>query len=162
MQAALVLTVAAAAFIGPLAGMSLDQTVKQLPARRQIGDAAYSAYMRAADLGNGPFLYGFFGVGAALTAIAAWLFALSANAPPDVRTPLAVSALLALLHSGTTAVAAPTAFRQRRIAPDDQAALARLLDRFTRWHHLRTLLQLLQFAGAIWALIALVRAGSSI
>jgi hypothetical protein len=41
---------------GVLVGASLDQSIKQLPARKKIGSVAYSNYSRAADLGNGvPF-----------------------------------------------------------------------------------------------------------
>jgi hypothetical protein len=44
---------AAVAANGLLAGASLDQSVKQLPARKRIGAVAYSVYAEAADLGNG-------------------------------------------------------------------------------------------------------------
>jgi hypothetical protein len=46
----LALLVVATAVTGVLAGASLDQSVKQLPARRKIGAVAYSRYSRAADL----------------------------------------------------------------------------------------------------------------
>ncbi len=44
MQVTLILAIATTALIGPGAGMSLDQSIKQLPARRRIGIVAYSAY----------------------------------------------------------------------------------------------------------------------
>src|SRR5262245_45868764 len=56
---------------GLLAGASLDQSVKQLRARKQIGATDYSKYSRAADLGNGIPLYAVLGVGAAALTIAA-------------------------------------------------------------------------------------------
>jgi hypothetical protein len=65
MNTTLALAIGALALIGPLTGMSLDQSVKQLPARHRIGVAAFSAYSRAADLVNGVYLYAPFGVGAA-------------------------------------------------------------------------------------------------
>jgi hypothetical protein len=40
----LILTLAATAADGRLAGASLDQSIKQLPARQRIGVKAYSAY----------------------------------------------------------------------------------------------------------------------
>ncbi len=56
---------------GLLAGASLDQSIKQLPARRRIGVVAFSAYSRASDLGPGILWYGILGVGEALLTIAA-------------------------------------------------------------------------------------------
>ena len=65
------LIIAAVAFNGVLSGASLDQSIKQLPARRRMGVIAFSAYSRAADLGNGIVWYAILGVGAALLTIAA-------------------------------------------------------------------------------------------
>lgn len=77
------LLVAATAAIGLLAGASLDQSIKQLPARHRIGSIAFSQYSRASDLGNGILFYGILGVGAALlniaAAIAAYLQRVSAD-----------------------------------------------------------------------------------
>ena len=64
MQVPLILAIATTAVIGPGAGMSLDQSIKQFPARRRIGVVAYSAYSRAGDQGNGLFLYPPIGIGA--------------------------------------------------------------------------------------------------
>ena len=63
--------VAAAAVNGILAGASLDQSIKQLPARHRMGVVAYSVYSRASDLGNGIAWYAFLGIGGALLAIVA-------------------------------------------------------------------------------------------
>jgi NADP-dependent 3-hydroxy acid dehydrogenase YdfG len=49
----LVFLIAATATSGLLAGASLDQSSKQLPARHRIGAIAFSRYSQAADLGNG-------------------------------------------------------------------------------------------------------------
>ena len=79
------LVLAATAADGLLAGASLDQSIKQLPARSRIGAAHYSAYSRASDLGNGIAFYGTLGVGAAALTIAA---AVSArHEPRSRRTP---------------------------------------------------------------------------
>lgn len=153
----LLLSIATVALVGPLAGMSLDQLIKQLPARRNIGNSAYSAYMRAADLQNGVFLYALFGVGAALAAIAAAISGHVSNIDDGVRLPLDISALFAILHSATTAVAAPTAFSQQKLALTDEAGLARVLTRFERWHRMRTVLQVINFAVAIWAAVITAR-----
>jgi hypothetical protein len=69
-----VLVVGSAAVNGLLAGASLDQSLKQLPARFTIGHIEYSKYSRAADLGYGVPLYVTLGVGAALLTIAAAWF----------------------------------------------------------------------------------------
>jgi hypothetical protein len=59
------LLLAATVVTGLLAGASLDQSIKQLPARHKIGMSNYSQYMRAADLGNGIPYLGALGIGAA-------------------------------------------------------------------------------------------------
>lgn len=45
--------IAAAVANGAMVGATLDQSVKQLPARHRIGVVAYAAYARAADLAGG-------------------------------------------------------------------------------------------------------------
>ena len=65
-----ILIVASVALNGIFAGASLDQSMKQLPARRRIG-VVYSAYSRAADEGRGLAWYVILGVGAAVTTVAA-------------------------------------------------------------------------------------------
>ena len=78
------LLLAATAADGLLAGASLDQSIKQLPARHRIGVRTYSSYSRAADLGNGIAFYGILGVGAAALTIAAavTLYRTGASARP--------------------------------------------------------------------------------
>ena len=149
----LVLIVAATAADGLLAGASLDQSIKQLPARRRIGLVAYSEYSRASDLGPGILWYGILGVGAAVLTVAAAVAAFLEGAPPASATPLYVAAGLAVGHSLVTTQAAPTNFSQRRVAKDE-AALARVFDRFERWQTLRAALQVLNFGAMLWALVA--------
>jgi hypothetical protein len=148
-----VLIVTATAAHGLLAGASLDQSIKQLPARHKIGPVAYSAYSRASDLGPGILWYGILGVGAAVLTIAAAVAAIFEGVPSVSATPLYVAAGLAVLHSLATAQAAPTNFSQRRVARDE-AALARVFDRFERWQTLRAVLQVLNFGAMLWALVA--------
>jgi hypothetical protein len=137
-----VTSVAMAALVadGILAGLSLDKVIVQLPARRRIGVAAYAAYARAADLGNGVAFYASAGVGAALLTVAAFAVAVSRGAPGTVTGLLAAAALLSLLHSAMTARAAPVMFRVGQ-AGDDQQALAFLLARFARWSAARAAAQ---------------------
>lgn len=159
MQLPSILAIATTAVIGPGAGMSLDQAIKQLPARRRIGAVAYSAYSRAGDQGNGLFLYPPMGIGSLLLAVAAAVSGHLYHLPDTLQTPLDISGVLALLHSLVTARAAPINFSQRKYQPTDEANLAHVLDRFAFWHNLRTVLQVLNFAMSLWATIALSRNG---
>jgi hypothetical protein len=152
-----VLILAATAANGLLAGASLDQSIKQLPARHKVGLVAYSEYSRASDLGPGILWYAILGVGAAVLTIAVAVAALVQGVPSATATPLYVAAGLAVLHSLATTQAAPTNFSQRRVA-EDEAALARVFDRFERWQTLRAALQVLNFAAMLWALVAYVSA----
>lgn len=148
-----ILLIAAVAFNGVLTGASLDQSIKQLPARRRIGVIAFSAYSRAADLGNGIVWYAIIGIGAALLTIAAAVSAYLWGAPVAVALPLYLAALMSLLHSFTTTQAAPTILRQRK-AMDDGAQLTRIFDRFERWQALRAALQSATFGLTLLALAA--------
>src|SRR3712207_9031408 len=87
-----VLILAATAADGLLAGASLDQSIKQLPARHKIGLVAYSEYSRASDLGPGILWYAILGVGAALLTIAAAVAAFFDGVQPASATPLYVAA----------------------------------------------------------------------
>src|SRR5918997_1468617 len=113
-----VLILAATATDGPLAGASLDQSIKQLPARHKIGPVAYSEDSRASDLGPGILWYGILGMGATLLTIAAAVTAFFEGVPSASATLLYVAAALAVLHSLATTQAAPTNFRQRQVAGD--------------------------------------------
>jgi hypothetical protein len=148
----LLLIMAAIGLNGILAGASLDQSIKQLPARRRIGVIAYSTYAKAADLGNGIIWYAVLGVGAAIvtigTALAVWI----QGADATQVWPLYLAALLSLAHSLVTTQAAPTMFSQRRHG-HDEAALTEIFNRLERWHALRAFLQVLTFAAVLWALI---------
>ena len=152
-QVAFWLTLAAAAATGLLAGASLDQSIKQLPARHRIGVEAYSAYSQASDLGNGIFFYGVLGVGAALLALAAAVAAHVAALPGAGLVPADLGAAFAVLHSLVTARVAPTSFSQRRVQ-GDAAALARVFNRFARWQAVRAGLQAVNFGVLLWALVA--------
>jgi hypothetical protein len=154
-QTTLILAIATTAVIGPGAGMSLDQSIKQLPARRQIGVAAYSAYSRAGDQGNGLLLYPPMGIGTLLFAIAAAVSGHLSGLSAPLQTPLDISGVLAILHSLVTARAAPINFSQRKYPLTDEANLARVLDQFERWHNLRAVLQILNFGASLWATVEL-------
>ena len=75
----LVLIVVATALNGIAAGASLDQSIKQLPARHRIGAVAYATYSQAGDLGNGLFWYAGLGMCAVLVSLAATIVAIMAR-----------------------------------------------------------------------------------
>jgi hypothetical protein len=127
---------------GLLAGASLDQSVKQLRARKKIGAVEYSKYSRAADLGNGIPFYAVLGVGAAaLTIATGW------KVPDRVAKAALVTSIL---HSLTTVKAAPIIHSQRN--DRSEKFLSRVFDRFERWQALRLGLQLATFGLSAIAL----------
>lgn len=156
-SAALVLLIASLAANGLLTGATLDQAIKQLPARRRIGVLAYSDYSRAADLGNGLVWYPIIGVGTAALSVVAGAVGLA-----DHASGVRAAALIALIagsiaHMGSTAVAAPTNISQRR-AIGDKAALERIFDRFALLNGVRAALMVATLGFAIWAVVAAIQA----
>ena len=149
----LILLLAATTFTGLLAGASLDQSIKQLPARHRIGVQAFSQYSRAADLASGVVFYGILGVGALLFSLAAALSAYFQGVAQPASSWIYVGALLAVLHTLVTAKAAPTNFSQRMLPADDEAGLAAVFDRFARWQNLRCALQVVNFAVELAAVV---------
>src|SRR5262245_46831535 len=114
------LLVAAVVADGILAGASLDQSIKQLPARHRMGASAFSVYSQSSDLSvRGIIWYAVLGIGAALLTIAAAVAAFFQGAAASHAVPLYSAAGLSLLHSFTTTQAAPTNFKQRRAANDE-------------------------------------------
>jgi hypothetical protein len=137
---------------GLLAGMSLDQSVKQVPSRKRIGVGAFSAYIRAADLADGVALDAIFGIGAAVAAIAFFVEVWrEGDAPRGVLVTATATAALSVLHSLLTARAAPLNFSQTRYALSDVKALAPILDRFAIWQACRCAAQVLAFLALVTA-----------
>lgn len=147
------LTFIAAALNGLLAGASLDQSIKQLPARQRMGAIAFSAYSRAADLSsNGIIWYAVLGIGSALLTIVA---AIATFVAGNLQTlPILLAAILSVLHSIATMQAAPTNFSQRKVA-NDEAALTAVFNKFERWQTIRVILQVLTFIATLWAIFVL-------
>ncbi len=150
-----VLLAAAVALNGVVVGATLDQSIKQLPARHRIGAVQYSTYSRAADLGNGIAWYGSVGVGAVLVTIAAAVAVLTRNSGSSFAPWIYSAALLSILHSLVTTQAAPLMFSQKR-HDSDEAALAAIFNRFERWQTLRALLQVVTFAMLLLAVMRYV------
>ena len=155
-----VLAALATAVDGLLAGASLDQSIKQLPARHRIGIVAFSAYSRASDQANGVVWYAALGVGGAVLTLAAAATAVLRAAPNHERQPLLLAGLLSVAHSLTTARAAPINFSQGAVG-DDERALQHIFDSFERWQTMRASLQLATFLAMLWALGAASASTSS-
>jgi hypothetical protein len=154
MSASLVGLVALATAVdGLLAGASLDQSIKQLPARHRIGVIAFSAYSRASDQPNGIAWYATLGVGGAVLTLAAAVSAaiVLVDAPEPQRQPLLLAGVLSIAHTLATARAAPINFSQRA-AGDDLGELRRIFDRFERWQTVRATVQLATFLAMLRAL----------
>jgi hypothetical protein len=153
MDPTLWLLVAAVIGNGLLAGASLDQVIKQLPARHRIGVVAFSDYSKAGDLGHGIAWYAALGIGAALPTVIAAAVGLADPPSTPAATALWLALLLTVAHSFTTVRAAPLNFSQRAAA-GDAARLAAIFDRFERWSTARATFQVLTLLSVTWALVA--------
>jgi hypothetical protein len=150
---AFVLLLASTIVTGLLAGASLDKALVQLPARHRMGIMRFAAFSRANDLGNGLIVYPVLGISSALLTIIAALAAFLQGIPLEYAMPLYISVILAVLHSVTTSRAAPNMLSLRQTT-SDEVTLTETLDRFAKWHNLRTILQLLNFIMLVWAVVA--------
>jgi len=142
-----------------LGGIGLVRLAVQFPAvGRRLDPVAFAHWARASDLGNGLFLYPLLGIGGPVATWAALAVAEIGRAPGSVMFPLIIAAVLAVLHVLTTTQAAPTMMRIGR-AEDRAEVLTPLIERFAFWSWLRFILQVLDGAALVWALIA-IRAGA--
>jgi hypothetical protein len=128
------------------AGATLDQAIKQLPARRRMGVVAFSRYSQAGDLAQGIPWYATIGCTAAGLGLAAAMATVRSGVPRDRRAVLAAAATVG--HMMITAWAAPLNFSQRSVG-DDPAALARIFDRFEALNAVRAGLQLTALAALV-------------
>jgi hypothetical protein len=150
------LILAAVVANGLLSGASLDQSIKQLPARDKIGSVAYSDYSQAGDLGNGIAFYAALGVGGALITLIAVYFAWRVPGRTRYRTwALGSAALLTIAHSVMTAFAAPTNFSQRDAA-GNEARLTEIFDRFETLQTVRVILQVATLLAVVWVLTTFI------
>jgi len=99
----LLLLLAAAGANGLLTGASLDQSIKQLPARHRIGVLASARYGQAADLANGVAWYAALGVGTALLALVAADAGLAGQPSTAAAVALWVAIAATAAHSAATA-----------------------------------------------------------
>ena len=159
-NATLGLLIASLAFNGLLTGATLDQAIKQLPARRKIGAVAYSDYSRAADLGNGLIWYPVMGVGTAVLTVVTGAVGLSDGASGQRSAALIAIIAGSVLHMASTAAAAPTNISQRKAA-GDAVALEKIFNRFARLNAIRAILMVATLATVVWAIVAAIHHGTA-
>lgn len=136
---------------GLLAGASLDQSVKQLPARHAIGARSYADYARSADgSGRGIAWYASLGVGTATATVAMAVTAVMTGQPRRVKAAAVAAGALSLVHSFITSRAAPTMLSLRD-AGEDALATGGLLDRFARWQTARVVCQVAALVATLVA-----------
>jgi hypothetical protein len=136
-------------------GATLDQTVKQLPARHRIGAEAYTAYARAADLSNGLVWYPVMGIGTTVLVIGAVVAGLLDHPSASRAVALAAMAAGIVVFAGATSRAAPTLLTLRRGEPTEATATA-TLDRFARFNAIRAAGIVMTIAASVWAMAASV------
>jgi hypothetical protein len=156
LSATLMLLVASVSVNGLLTGATLDQAIKQLPARKTIGAVAYSDYSRAADLGHGLIWYPVLGIGAAVLSVVTGVVGLAQHAAGAEQIALILLIVGSAAHMGSTALAAPTNMSQRR-AVGDEAELTRIFNRFAQLNALRAGLLVATLGVTVWALVAAIR-----
>jgi hypothetical protein len=141
-------TIVVAAFGGAM----IDRAIVATPAWQRLGPAAWAAYSRHADLGNGRIVYPIYGIGLAVLAIAAALsYRFDRGAPRRAGIPIYLSALCAIGVVATTIKAAPIMLG----VPDhtDALALQDAFDEFTLWGiYIRGALGVLALLASLWAL----------
>jgi len=156
-DATLGLLVTATAVNGMMVGATLDQSIKQLPARHRIGPLAYAAYAKAADFSNGVRWYPALAAATLLTTLGAATTGLL-NHPTGQQTAALITAVAGTAgHMLVTARAAPTFLSLRHT--DDEPTITAILSRFARLQTLRAALQVGTAAATVWALIATITPG---
>jgi len=139
---------------GLLCGASLDQSIKQLPARHIIGMKAFSDYAKAADLSNGIIWYAVLGIGAALSSIITTVIVWINYSHTSYALPLYLGGAFAICHTICTTQAAPTYHSQKKI--QDEGELKKLFDKFERIQTFRSIFVLLNFICYLWVLILML------
>ncbi len=134
---------------GILCGASLDQSIKQLPARHRIGIKPFSAYAKAADLKNGVVWYAILGIGSAVGSLLAAALVWKQNY--ESVYPIYLAALFAVAHTICTSLAAPLYMKQKHL--DDEGALTRLFNKFERISAIRSVFITANFLCLLWSLL---------
>jgi hypothetical protein len=136
------------AFTGLLCGASLDQSIKQLPARHKIGTRAFSAYAKAADLKTGVGYYAFLGLGSGATCLAAAFTVAQNEFRHSYDGTIYLAAFFATSHLICTAIAAPLYFSQKNV--NEKEELRTILNKFEKIQTIRSVAIGLCFISTVW------------
>jgi hypothetical protein len=148
------LLLAGAVLFGLLAGGAVDRGIVSFPARRRIGAIAWAQYSRAADLGNGIYLYPSLAIGGLITVLAALVVVVAGHGLGRLILPLTAGAVTGVATLAVTAAAAPKMLRIGKT--DDRAELlAPLVESFVRLSYVRLAFICASFAAMLWALLRL-------
>jgi hypothetical protein len=143
------------------AGICVDVALIKLPARQHIGPIAYANFARGNDLGNGLKVYPYVVVGGGFLVIVFTVVAHFQKLPLINLCPLYIAAGSAFGYLLATAKAAPVMWSLRN-TPDEENILKAKLDKFARWHVVRTTFQIIAFMALIWALESTSNSGIDI
>ena len=146
--------ITAASITGLLCGASLDQSIKQLPARHITGVKAFSEYAKAADLKNGVLWYAILGIGAALSSVITAILALQYTPHAGYSLPLYLGGVFAICHTICTTLAAPTYHSQKKT--QDEKSLEKLFNKFERIQTFRSVFIALNFICYIWVFVIIL------
>jgi hypothetical protein len=146
--------ITATGLTGLLCGASLDQSIKQLPARHVIGVKAFSVYAKAADLKNGVVWYAILGIGAALASIVTAILVWKTHVNESYSLPLYLGGIFAICHTVCTSQAAPTYHKQKKV--EDESELKKLFSKFEMIQTFRSVFITLNFLCYMWVLFLLI------
>ena len=140
---------------GMLCGASLDQSIKQLPARHILGMKSFSAYAKAADLKNGVPWYATLGIGAAVASISTVILVWKYHSNEPYAVPIYLGGVFAIGHTICTSQAAPAYHKQKEVKED--AELEKLFNKFEKIQILRSMFIALNVLSFAWVLTIIIK-----
>jgi hypothetical protein len=133
------------------AGIIYDVALVSLPVRRQIGVIPYAQYVQATYQGNGVKTYATVSILGALLTITVTISAFIRGDSAIVSWSIIISLIATVIAFIGTSKALP-AMLSLREAPNDEASISKILNRFARWHTFSTMWQVVAFIALVIAL----------
>lgn len=157
MADAFLVTLAATVVVRGLgAGIITGVGLMTLPTRHRIGLVPYAQFARAHYKGSGVRVYAGITVVGALLTLSLAIAAFALGKPTVVTWCLGTSLAATILGFAGTAGALPAMRKLWQTTDDDEALLARLLDRFARWHVFSAFSHIVAFIALVCAFVATV------